>query len=247
MSASAPLVIFVHMPKTAGSSVRQIIEQNISKTNRQFCFPGHIDEYNRVRNLPLEELPQVECLHGHHPWGMHQCYKNRSYKYFTFLREPVSRFLSEYSFALSDESGFAKSVQAKQTSLRRFIENPIAVLDNPYIRWVAGFHPREEISLTQKELCDLAKQRLVTDFNAFGLTEFFDQSLLLINKAIGWKPPLYQTRNVSGEKDDLAEMLPQDLKNRLLEYLRWDLELYEFALAEFKNRIADQPLSFCSL
>ena len=74
-----------------------------------------------------------------------------------------------------------------------------------------------------------------------GLTERFDESFILMRRAIGWRLPMYMTRNVSKgppppPPSDVALQLIRD-RNRL------DLELYEYARELFAAAAAREGRS----
>jgi len=64
-------------------------------------------------------------------------------------------------------------------------------------------------------LLDIAKQH-IDAMPAAGLTEKFDESLLLFKAAFGWGMPLYKRENVAGNKPPRKE-IPSDVVSTIQE------------------------------
>jgi hypothetical protein len=62
-------VIFVHTPKTAGTTLYRILERNYSQKNIYTVWKdGTIDEF---KQLDAERKAQIRLLRGHAGYGMH--------------------------------------------------------------------------------------------------------------------------------------------------------------------------------
>jgi hypothetical protein len=105
----APLLAFVHIPKTAGTTLRAILNMNEPGPRTRALgnvFKGggglskELIERLRDGKRPLD-LREARILIGHFPLGIREYLpryvpKDRELRYFTFLREPVDRTLSHY-------------------------------------------------------------------------------------------------------------------------------------------------------
>lgn len=238
------LSIFVHIPKTAGSSIRQLIAENYD-VKKQFMFLGPYSELQDVYKDPkILSRQKLEVIHGHHPYGIAKLFPDRDSTYFTLLRDPYKRMISEYFFAFKEDSGFHPFIKNKKMSLERFTDGHIKVLDNPMCRWIAGIHPREKSTLGKGEVLELAKKRLIDEFQVYGITEFFDESMLLIAKEMNWKAPIYLKQNIGDKPRNIEQMLSDTVKGQIHEMIKYDQELYDFALKHWKERVCKESSSF---
>src|SRR5438876_4163369 len=104
-----PLLVFVHIPKTAGTTLRTILDMNEPGTRSSalgnvFKGWGGIDTglIDNLRGDTMRvDLKRVRLVRGHFPLGVREYLpryvsKGRQLRCFTFLREPVDRTLSQY-------------------------------------------------------------------------------------------------------------------------------------------------------
>ena len=75
-----------------------------------------------------------------------------------------------------------------------------------------------------------------------GLTERFDESFILIRRALGWRLPMYETHNVS--KAGLPAPPTPAAIELIRERNRFDLSLYEHAAKLFAGAVESQGPSF---
>src|SRR5687768_14239089 len=88
------LLVFVHIPKTAGVTFSTILAG--------FYQPGVYSIYSTAEIAKFQQLTEAqrgtyELLQGHFPYGIHD-YIPRPTQYITFLRDPVARVVSLYYF-----------------------------------------------------------------------------------------------------------------------------------------------------
>ncbi len=96
MKNKEPL-IHLHMPKTAGTTLKYIIGKNIDHSSN-----FHVYKADPERDAMLKKLSQknVACIQGHFPFGVHHYFPTPS-TYITMLREPAEQIISEYYFIRS--------------------------------------------------------------------------------------------------------------------------------------------------
>src|SRR5262249_9646240 len=84
-------------------------------------------------------------------------------------------------------------------------------------------------------MLELAKSNLA-NFAVVGLTEWFDESLALLERAFGWRPRPYSAHNV-GENRPLQSEVGEDNLKAVEHCNRFDLELYRYASGLFERAL----------
>jgi hypothetical protein len=85
----------------------------------------------------------------------------------------------------------------------------------------------------------MAKEHLRDNIAVVGLTERFEETLLLLQQAFNWPNVWYRPRNVTRNRPQQDE-LSDDTLQAIAELNRWDMALYEYAQTLFAKRIAAQ-------
>lgn len=230
------VLIFVHIQKTAGSTVRWIVKRRYPQ--------GAVLELGRTQDhLPLEQfrcLPQArrdayDCLIGHIPFGLHELL-SRPADYITFLRDPMERAVSQfYYICRTPANRIHPLIKATGFSIAEYARNDeFGRPDNMQVRYVIG--ARTEAPMAADDL-ERAKIALCRRYACFGLAERFDESLVLLRRALGWGPLYYLKQNVTGARPALTDIPAGALEIFASKYAL-DTELHDFAQREFARRVA---------
>lgn len=87
------LDIFLHIPKTAGSSLRKTFQSIYQKERILTLDSPTLDKF---KNHNYDEK-NIDLLMGHMPFGIHNYFSsNVDFRYFTIIRNPLSRAISHY-------------------------------------------------------------------------------------------------------------------------------------------------------
>lgn len=109
MSALSPLYAFVHIPFSAGTTVRNAILASHSADEVFDCYGWRRTSAaiaDEIRALSPARRKGVKFLLGHQVWfGIDELF-DREVRYFTFLRNPISRTVSAYWKIQRDERNF---------------------------------------------------------------------------------------------------------------------------------------------
>jgi len=131
------MMIFTHIPRTAGTTVSQTIKRGIKK-------PGRLSSrdmlniyyaYELEHKIPLNPA----FLHGHLPYGIHRIFRqNQVFKYITFVREPVERFQSALYWLLNKKNVHQKlkNAFARKRPLAFLLKYDI--MCNPMVKQLSG-------------------------------------------------------------------------------------------------------------
>jgi hypothetical protein len=238
---STPTVIFLHIPKTAGTSF------NTALSWQYWGKPSYwIDtldfQAEGFMQLPLQRRAKLRLLRGHMEFGLHEMFPQPAV-YTTFIREPVARLFSYWQNQQNTARHHPEATHSWLEAARTMtFEQYIAFgkdinLDNNQVRRISGMNaPFGECN---RMMLEKARSNMAKYFPVIGLTNRFDESLALMHRALGWKRPLFYSVAKVGEnqknRSDPSESLVKDIR-RLNEL---DAELYTFAQERFENSVKD--------
>src|SRR5262245_10933147 len=92
-------VIFLHIPKAAGSTLLRILDGYYSKERIFDIIGSRLKETTaEFTGLPAARRAEIMLLRGHMPFGLHE-YLPKPSTYITMFRNPTARVVSGYYFA----------------------------------------------------------------------------------------------------------------------------------------------------
>lgn len=93
-------VIFIHIPKCAGTTLTEgVIKKIYPRRQRLLFYDGDTRALmSLLQEMPVRRKEQLRCIAGHFAFGIHQFLPQRA-RYITLLREPVERVVSHFYFA----------------------------------------------------------------------------------------------------------------------------------------------------
>ena len=208
------MICFIHIEKAAGITLHSIFKNN---TFRYITLSPWAIRANDPENVftPQEAkiffrlFPYLNGFGGHttRAYLDYEQAIGREIAYFTFLRQPVSRFISHYFYH--------KQIMNIDWDLRSFIEE--GHYNNFMTRRICG-----------KDDALLAIQYLKEKFKFVGLVERFDESLLLLKNELGLQNfnMHYEIQNVNPKKNEKA--ISGYLINKIERANQSDLQVYDF-------------------
>ena len=253
MHTNSKTVIFIHIPKAAGTTFKEILWRQYGYRDSFKVQSGELTQpsIDKFRHLPESKKSRFCLIYGHMPFGLHR-WLPRSAAYITILRNPVERVASEYYYILRTPiHPLNPELVGKNLSLQDYVRK-IADMNttNLQTRWVSGCVDFDSVIPPYENLpanaLDLAKENIKNCFSVCGLTERFDESILLMKRILGWKNVYYMKREVGRRRPQRDELSSSTL--RLIEkHEEKDLELFEYAakrLAEMldSNSIGDEAI-----
>jgi len=246
-------LINFHMHKTAGSTRDRIFERQFPK-EVSFFFSGgsteNVQKYmNSLKSLSGKERQRIRYIWGGPFFGLHK-HLPRPCIYVTFLRDPVERVVSEYYFILQvQDHGAHSEVVSQNMSLEDYVRKGVWLAWNCQTRYLRGvpegspcFGDTGPVLLSAEDL-DIAQKNLREHFMV-GLTDRFDESLILVKRAFGWRTRdiLYVSQKVDQNRP-FREMISDETARLIEEHNELDIQLYEFAKQMFEERISQQSFS----
>jgi hypothetical protein len=184
MTNNAKTAIFLHIPKTAGSTLHTILTKQYAKDELLHLRGNpHIESaIEQFKHMPSEDKARIRLLTGHFEYGIHQ-YLPQAATYFTLLRDPVDRVISYYYFILrTPEHPRYEEMTRNNIGVETFVRDILT--DNNQTRMLAGAWMSSDEPCTEETL-QKAKEHMQKHFAVVGLTSEFDATLFLLKKRLG--------------------------------------------------------------
>lgn len=218
------LLLYLHLPKTGGSSFTQAIIEN--------C-PNIVHFHTIETAVELRgQLVTADALCGHFRYGIHQL-TDRPYQYVTMLRHPVERTLSYFYFKYKNPE--YEIFYDKDLTFEEYVLNPNYDLEycNLQARMLLGeiANPYPNFKKVQAHL--------VKHFAFVGLTEQYDISLFLFMHKMNWKPKHYPKVNVTPNRPPAELSLSSEAIQAVLQKNEIDIKLYEHVCREFIDHVLE--------
>jgi hypothetical protein len=235
--------IFCHIPKTAGTTLQRIIERQYRPKMRHYIY-HHDAGVEAFKALPTARRAALRMVRGHIPFGIHQ-YLPGPARYFTILRQPIERIISYYYFVQREPDHYLYDYSnTPGMTLRRYLEDQVSLqTDNYQTRLISGVWTDVGYGECDRSVLELAKENLAEHFAVVGLTKWFDQTLLLLQRTFGWNNIFYMRHNVTRGRPK-REALPPETLDVIAAHNQLDLELYAFGAKLFRQQVQDQGPSF---
>jgi hypothetical protein len=224
-------IIFTHIPKTGGSTLRSIINNQYS--NNEVIVSKNMSHEQFVaiwKQITPEKRKKIKIIQGHLFYGFHK-YLNSNCKYITIVRNPIDRLISLYYHVLKTPSHRDyKLIKNGNTGIQDYIktEAPKSEVDNAQTRWILNDKktPRGKINNSHLEK---AKKIIKKRYLHICVLERFEESLFLLGDKLNWKNPLlYEIRLKNPKRPDTDEINGQSLQI-MEKFSVIDNKLYKFA------------------
>lgn len=229
-----PTLIFLHIPKTAGISLRDILLKNTRGPSFRIIHP--IDDTARLAALPESERAAFELVEGHLYFGVHELLP-RPARYLTMLRDPVERVLSYYSFVREfKDHHLNAAVNCPGFTLADCFRSGLTIeLDNFMVRCLAGSrHIHVPFGGVTTAMFDEAAANL-DRIDLLGLTEQFDESIARFCAALGWPTPPAPRLNTTSARLRRVDLY-EDESALIAEHNQLDAALYARARELFEKK-----------
>jgi len=234
-------LIFLHIPKSAGSTLKDIIDRQYPdyRVHHISTKPDLQKSISDFQNLSQSKREKVRCVTGHGTFGLHK-YLTGSTEYITMIREPVSRIISNYYYVRrSPDHRLYEEINSEEISLYEYVKNEVnSKINNQATRNIAGSNSSEYSIDTLKK----AKKNIEEHFGVVGLVGRFDKSLLLMGKKLGWNNISYVKKNVTSnrpQKEDIPKRVLREIKRKN----RLDVELYKHAKERLNQKLNEIDFS----
>ncbi len=216
-----PELISLHIPKTAGTSFRNILK-NIYGEDQVVRFDINERDEVRLNQIHYSEkhLPKVKVVHGHFVMGT---LKNKFHlppecKMITWVRDPVKRVVSNFFYL---ESRLQELLNEEKNNL-----NILSKMQRTLIEYA-----RADINRNRQSKF-LAGSKL-EDFQFIGIQEYFDQEIVRLAGVLNWKyiPEVLHHNKTPETRSTISADIIEEIRTLNME----DVKLYEAALHIHQN------------
>lgn len=225
---SDDVLIFLHLPKTAGTTFREMMtRQYPASVMYDFKAGDERRACEIFQEMDPKILAKLRVISGHVPFGIHGLF-GRSARYLTILRDPVDRMVSQYFHVLRNQHHYCyDEVAGRKMSLAEFVTSGLTrETDNAQTRMLAGIE-QPAFGACDDALLKKARANMRKHVALVGLTERFEQTALLARALLGWKkPPYFSVRNVGWNK---RKSIPAEQLEEVRDFNRLDLAVYKTA------------------
>ena len=167
---SSPLVIFLHIPKAAGTTLRDILYRQYEKEHiYELDGKKFSQSQEDFKHLNAKEKDKIRLLMGHMYFGLHEFVQSPS-SYITMLRDPVEKVISYYYFVSKvTKHPDYELIKSQNVSLKEYCTMNKPNMCNAQTRFLAG----ENFSQVnnEPEMLKQAKKNLQEYFSIVGITE----------------------------------------------------------------------------
>lgn len=242
------VLVFLHIPKTAGSSLSHVIHRQFNQESIFFIrdlIPKQ--SFEKWNALTSEGKNKYLCISGHVPFGLHE-YNNRNVVYTSMLRDPLERIISFYYYILRDKKHYLhKTILSKNMSLLEFVDSELtSELCNDQTRYISGvskWSGKTDGIKVDESIFRMAIDNIEEFFPVVGLTEMFDESLLLMKDVFSWNYVYYSRKKVAVSRPKII-----NIESQIVEIVKarnqFDFLLYDYAKQRLQKQILERGLRF---
>ncbi len=225
----SPLLFFIHIPKTAGSSIYQILHREYSKRLGIFY-----DLTPREWEMTLARPDHgFDCIFGHYWFGFH-AHSARPYEYATMMRHPVEAVLSYYFYIAHQPSHWLNPF-VLQMPMKDFFQLPDNIMD-AFFRNYQSVYMLGRPPVSWKDTLKIVTEH----YPIVGVTELYHESVYLLKNRYGWKSAEVFRVNATPNRPTIEQIDPEVIA--LIESLvEHDLRLYRFVRKRLEKEIQRLP------
>jgi len=219
------MLISIHIPKTGGETFKSLLKSRFGEHYGE-DYEGAITlatcplrssywkcRFNLIHSFRTKNLPGG-CLHGHFLGVKYRAYLRKA-KFAAWFRNPVDRVVSHFEYwrrAEAMEIEIWEKVRSGDISLEQFVEIP--EFQNTQYYFVKGIG--------------------VDNLDFVGITERFDQSLMLFDRILGFTADenerVVERENFNPSRMTGAYTLKDELRDKIEKLNCLDMEIYKQAL-----------------
>jgi len=229
--------IFMHIPKNGGTTFHSILNRIYRHENIFTISSINNKQTNEalLKAMPEQERHAYKIIKGHAVFGLHQ-YTAPNAKYLTYLRKPEDRIASFYYYVLRKPGNkLYGTIKDNNLSLYDFVTQVDSMdLNNCQIRWISGIDDKEELMLEK------ALENIDNYFDFVGITEKYNECLILLQHLFNWSSPYYLMQNKTKNRPKKDQIDAKTLE-AINAYNHGDNQLYTIISERISTKIKNEP------
>ena len=250
------LIVFQHIQKTAGTSLRQVIRANLPPAEQRAVrltkerssrtkLLGWYAEF--LDGLSAQDRLRLCCVMSHTAAYLAPALDEPAL-FMTMVREPVDRVLSQYHFSTRDPAkappGGLSGLYSKWSGRVPREEN-VAKLASRLFNWqsrmlLGPYHDTSSLPYTSEPSDDAEEWRervsgMVERYELMGVQDRFAEFTELLERRLGWRPIVAREKVNSG-RPRLGQVNPA-LRDQIAAHNWLDSYLYELCSARFESTV----------
>ncbi|XP_077988234.1 galactosylceramide sulfotransferase-like [Glandiceps talaboti] len=254
-------IVFLKTHKTASTTANTIIQRYGYENNLTFVIPHRKGKFSlthlfkrdmaaRPRRATADRKfhPMYNILANHARFNkpeMDKVVPNATY--ISILREPVSRFESAFGYyMIADRLGLSKS----RNAIEQFFEAPDDYFNKkPFMYYQLkngmmfnfGLDHRhhDRPAVVERSIAETGRL-----FDLVLLTEYFDESLILMKKLLCWKTEDILYLSKGKRPDSRRYQINDELREKIVKWNAADVQLYDYFNKTFWQKVEQYGPSF---
>jgi hypothetical protein len=214
------MIVSVHIPKTAGSSFKALLEETYGSRLCQRYEQKPLrrrTEGRAVEPLHIVNPEQCEVLHGHFVADTLRGIDPEACRYAVWLRHPVERVISHYHY-------WQRHPDPDQPLCRAISEEGMTL---------EAFAQLEAMRNVQSFFLG---KRPLERFDFVGITERFEESMALFNRTFGTRLETAASVNRNPDQSSYREQIGEALYGKIEAWNSADAAIYEQASSLMAER-----------
>lgn len=246
-------VFFIHIPKTAGTTMHDILGRQYA--GRPSFKTGSRDHevgpsLEAFTNMEAGSRDKLDLVRGHCVLAVEGLVTGPK-QFVAFLRDPLQHFRSLYYYIRRATWNPHHERVARMAGLDEFLDHMVAYgFDNMQTRHLSGVLEAmlptvagEPVARPVDEALFRQSSSWLGRLDQVGLTDRFDESLLLMKDVLGWQRHCYyQVHNRTAGRPDVP--LDPALLARFQEVQAWDIALHAQARELFARSVEGKGAGF---
>ena len=199
-------IIFLHLPKNAGTTMKSILKKKYSKEEVyqiEYNKDG-VWNLNEFKELPQNERENIKLLSGHFNFGLHEYFSTPSL-YISMMRHPVERTISFYNYVKRQKSHRLLDAVKNKSLIDCVKEVRDFDVVNGQSRKLSGTD--DENLMLDKALANIEQH-----FCFVGIQEHFEESMILLNEKLKLKVRYLSKLNSAGFKPHIDHELIKEIE-----------------------------------
>ncbi|XP_072182361.1 galactosylceramide sulfotransferase-like [Diadema setosum] len=243
-------VVFLKTHKTSSTTTAGIFQRYGLRHNSTFLIPQYyhiLSTHNLFNASKVKPVPQgvnINFLTNHIRFNRKEFDKVfKDAIYVTILRDTVSQFESSFTF---NYLGFY--LPANSRSIEAFLSDPetfyrgLREKRSPYAHMYRNYQIYD-LGLAHEDM-DNESIELETEFDLVMITEFYDESLILLKKLLNWDFPEVTYLSSNARVDELRANLSAERKAKIRQWNHADDLLYKHFNQTFWKKVSQYEGNF---